>query len=79
MPLSTPHLPGSPNDDVFASDDLASVLPKKHFPRHEHDPKRIYQAVRDELLLDGNSRQNLAICRYPRYAGTWFVNNVFAV
>jgi len=60
MPLSTPHLPGSPNDDVFASDDLASVLPKKHFPRHEHDAKRIYQAVRDELLLDGNSRQNLA-------------------
>ena len=60
MPLSTPPLPVNPNDDVFASDDLGSVLPKKHFPMHEHDAKRIYQAVHDELLLDGNSRQNLA-------------------
>ncbi|MEI8386684.1 MAG: glutamate decarboxylase [Verrucomicrobiota bacterium] len=59
MALSTPS-PGNPNDEVFASDDLANVLPKKHFPRHERDAKHIYQAVRDELLLDGNSRQNLA-------------------
>ena len=57
MALSTP---ANPNDEVFASDDLANVLPKKHFPRHERDAKHIYQAVRDELLLDGNSRQNLA-------------------
>ncbi len=59
MPLSTPQF-ASPHDGIFASDDLANPLPKKHFPRHEHDPRRIYQAVRDELLLDGNSRQNLA-------------------
>src|ERR1039457_5651085 len=59
MALSTP-LAGSHNDEIFASDDLANPLPKKHFPRHERDPRRIYQAVRDELLLDGNSRQNLA-------------------
>ena len=59
MALSTP-LSGSHNDEIFASDDLANPLPKKHFPRHERDPRRIYQAVRDELLLDGNSRQNLA-------------------
>ena len=59
MALSTP-LSGSHHDEIFASDDLANPLPKKHFPRHERDPGRIYQAVRDELLLDGNSRQNLA-------------------
>jgi len=59
MALST-ALSGSPHDETFASDDLANPLPKKHFPRHEHDPRRIYQAVRDELHLDGNSRQNLA-------------------
>jgi len=59
MALSTPSS-SNPNDEVFASDDLANVLPKKHFPRHERDAKHIYQAVRDELLLDGNSRQNLA-------------------
>ncbi|HEV2696028.1 MAG TPA: glutamate decarboxylase [Verrucomicrobiae bacterium] len=55
MALST-TLTVSHHDELFASD----ALPKKHFPRHEHDPRRIYQAVRDELLLDGNSRQNLA-------------------
>lgn len=60
MPLSNPISAGSALDDVFASEDLASPLPKTHFPRREHDSKRIYQAVRDELLLDGNSRQNLA-------------------
>jgi glutamate decarboxylase len=59
MALST-TLTGNSNDEIFASDDLANPLPKKHFPRHERDPRRIYQAVRDELLLDGNSRQNLA-------------------
>jgi glutamate decarboxylase len=59
MALSS-ALSGSHNDEIFASDDLATALPKKHFPRHERDPGRIYQAVRDELLLDGNSRQNLA-------------------
>jgi glutamate decarboxylase len=59
MALST-TLTGHHNDELFASEDLASPLPKKHFPRHERDPRRIYQAVRDELLLDGNSRQNLA-------------------
>jgi glutamate decarboxylase len=59
MALSTP-VSGNPNDEVFASDDLANVLPKKQFPRQERDAKHIYQAVHDELLLDGNSRQNLA-------------------
>jgi glutamate decarboxylase len=59
MALSTP-VSGNPNDEVFASDDLANVLPKKQFPQRERDAKHIYQAVHDELLLDGNSRQNLA-------------------
>ena len=59
MALST-ALSGNHNEDIFASEDLANPLPKKHFPRHQRDPRRIYQAVRDELLLDGNSRQNLA-------------------
>jgi len=55
MALST-ALNVNHSDEIFASD----ALPKKHFPRLERDPRRIYQAVRDELLLDGNSRQNLA-------------------
>ncbi|MCD4825641.1 MAG: glutamate decarboxylase [Phycisphaerae bacterium] len=46
--------------DVFASSDLSVRIPKYKFPDHQHDPRHIYQAVHDELLLDGNSRQNLA-------------------
>lgn len=47
-------------DDVYASIELASSLPKTKFPTQEHDPRNIFNAVRDELMLDGNSRQNLA-------------------
>ena len=35
-------------------------LPKHKFPGQETDPTAAYQLVHDELLLDGNSRQNLA-------------------
>jgi glutamate decarboxylase len=34
--------------------------PKRKFPRKEMPPSSAYQLVHDELLLDGNSRQNLA-------------------
>jgi glutamate decarboxylase len=60
MALSIPLNADHGSDPLFASADMESPLSKKHFPRHERDPGRIYQAVRDELLLDGNSRQNLA-------------------
>ena len=60
MPLSSPNPATLGDDNFFASDDLANPLTKRHFPRHERDPRRMCQAVLDELLLDGNSRQNLA-------------------
>ncbi len=47
-------------DAIYASAELAASLPKVRFPRAEHDPREVYAAVRDELLLDGNARQNLA-------------------
>jgi glutamate decarboxylase len=47
-------------DDVFASSDLSSPLPKYQMPEGETDPRHVYQLVVDELMLDGNSRQNLA-------------------
>ena len=47
-------------DDVYASSDLATALPKFSFPGREEDPRHIYNAIHDELMLDGNSRQNLA-------------------
>ncbi|MBV8190750.1 MAG: glutamate decarboxylase [Alphaproteobacteria bacterium] len=60
MALSSPLLHRDSDDTSFSTDDPSSPLPKKSFPRHEHDPGRVCQAVRDELLLDGNSRLNLA-------------------
>ena len=47
-------------DDIFASHDLSLAMPKYRLPEGEHDPRHVYQMVADELMLDGNSRQNLA-------------------
>ena len=47
-------------DDVYASTDLSVVMPKYKMPEKEHDPRHAYQVVHDELMLDGNARQNLA-------------------
>ena len=47
-------------DDVYASTDLSVVMPKYRIPEKEHDPRHAYQVVHDELMLDGNARQNLA-------------------
>ncbi|WP_353244378.1 glutamate decarboxylase [Providencia sp.] len=47
-------------DDIYASLELSKSLPKNKFPLKEQDPRNVFSAVRDELMLDGNSRQNLA-------------------
>src|SRR5436309_592220 len=46
------------SEPVFARGDIARALPKYRFPPLETDPAAAYQVVADELLLDGNSRQN---------------------
>ena len=48
------------DDDIYASSDLSVSLPKYRVPEREQDPRHAYQAIADELILDGNSRQNLA-------------------
>jgi glutamate decarboxylase len=47
-------------DEIFASSDVSVVLPKYVMPEKEQDPRHAFQMVADELMLDGNSRQNLA-------------------
>ena len=47
-------------DDVYASTDLGIQVPKYQFPQEEQHPRHAYQIVHDELMLDGNARQNLA-------------------
>jgi glutamate decarboxylase len=47
-------------DSVFARGTLDKALPKYKFPEFESRPDDAFQLVSDELMLDGNSRQNLA-------------------
>ena len=47
-------------DDLYGNELCDMGLPKDTFPSSENDPRRIYAAVHDELMLDGNARQNLA-------------------
>jgi glutamate decarboxylase len=47
-------------DCVYARGDLARALPKYTFPHDEFLPDDALQLIKDELLLDGNARQNLA-------------------
>jgi glutamate decarboxylase len=47
-------------DSVYADRDLLASLPSKDFPTREMRPDEVFQAISDELLLDGNARQNLA-------------------
>lgn len=57
--------------DVYASTDADTTLPKYKIPEESSDPRIIYSVVRDELLLDGNSRQNLAT-----FCTTWVEDEV---
>ncbi|WP_380156261.1 glutamate decarboxylase [Kineococcus sp. R86509] len=47
-------------DDLFATYSMTTRAPKTRFPQEEHEPRQIYQLVRDELMLDGVARMNLA-------------------
>ena len=47
-------------DCVFAGRDMTKPVPKYTFPRGETLARDAFQLVSDELILDGNARQNLA-------------------
>ena len=47
-------------DALYTAAVLGVPLPKEKFPKQEAPGDQVYAALRDELLLDGNSRQNLA-------------------
>jgi glutamate decarboxylase len=58
-------------DDVFASNDLDVTAPKLRLPEHQMEAKHAYQIISDELMLDGNSRLNMAT-----FCGTWMEDEV---
>jgi glutamate decarboxylase len=47
-------------ESVYAGRDLLTALPSHHCPDDAMRPEDAFQAISDELLLDGNARQNLA-------------------
>ena len=48
------------DDCVFADRDLTKPVAKYRFPQEGTLPRDAFQLVSDELMLDGNARQNLA-------------------
>ncbi|MCG6858698.1 MAG: glutamate decarboxylase [Salaquimonas sp.] len=58
-------------DDPFAAAG-GVTLPKYRFPEQQHNSHRVAGLVRDELMLDGNSRQNLAT-----FCQTWAEEEVY--
>ena len=62
MPLHGKHSSRtvSTADPVFAAGDTRTSLPAHRFPDAEARSSDVFQLIRDELLLDGNARQNLA-------------------
>jgi glutamate decarboxylase len=48
------------DDCVFAGQDLSTAAPKYRFPDEQMQRAEAFQIVADEIMLDGNSRQNLA-------------------
>ncbi len=53
------HIKPNEADDVYASTDLSVRIPKYKFPPKEESPRNAYEIVHDELMMDGNARQNL--------------------
>jgi glutamate decarboxylase len=61
-------------DSVYAGPDLSQEVPKYRFPADSMRPEDVYQLLSDELMLDGNSRQNLAT-----FCQTWEEPQVHAL
>ena len=45
---------------TYASREMTGSIPKHSMPKQSTAPETVYNLIHDELILDGNSRQNLA-------------------
>jgi glutamate decarboxylase len=66
----------SVNDPLFADVGETNEVPKHSVPSGEMSPRAAYQLIHDELLLDGNARQNMAT-----FVTTWmdeYADRLFA-
>ena len=58
--IATPDLSDPLIDSIFGSPAIQLAADTKAFPKSEMREDVAYQIVSDELMLDGNARQNLA-------------------
>ena len=56
----TPHDPASMLTPAYGGRSVKEPIPKYRIPEQGLPPKDAYNLVHDELMLDGNSRLNLA-------------------
>jgi glutamate decarboxylase len=61
-------------DCVFTAHSLTNSVPKYRFPQDETAAREAFQVVADELMMDGNARQNLAT-----FCQTWAEPEVLAL
>jgi len=61
-------------DEIYSSGDLSGSLPKYRMPEREQLPRHAYRVISDELMMDGNSRQNLAT-----FCQTWLEPEVLLI
>src|SRR5262249_5997302 len=73
MPLHQTHRVGEIGVARYASELANRALPKYRMPEGSVDPAVALSLVRDELILDGNSRQNLAT-----FCTTWLAREARA-
>ena len=59
------------DEDIYTSADLRISVPKFKIPAKESNSDDVYSIIHDELMIDGNSRLNLAtFCSRP--IKTWY-------
>src|SRR4249920_3743597 len=46
--------------DIYSAADPSQRVPKYRIPEGEWDPRHAHELIRDELMVEGNSRLNLA-------------------
>ncbi|MHC5653919.1 glutamate decarboxylase [Stappia sp.] len=61
-------------DDVYGTSDVSRPLPKYRMPEQEQEASLASSIVRDELMLDGNARQNLAT-----FCQTWLDDEIHKI
>jgi glutamate decarboxylase len=58
--LKTGPIESDASADEYAAAISGSSLPKYRIPQGSSEPRAVFDMVRDELFMDGNSRQNVA-------------------